>query len=195
MRNDFVKQTLEEMENNALIVFLTGDLGFNALEPIKAKFPDRFYNIGIAEANMVGVACGLAHEGKRVICYTIASFLLRAYEQIRLDVCYDNLDIKLIGAGGGFNYAMHGVTHHTMEDFAAFSALPNICIANPAHSFEAREVTKAMLQCKHPCYARFGKTPSLPFQCPGSLPLGAVYLAREGEDISWIQLSSAPISF
>lgn len=184
MRNDFVKQAIEEMNKNPHIVFLTGDLGFNALEPIKAQFPDRFYNVGIAEANMVGMACGLAHEGKKVICYSIASFVaLRAYEQIRLDVCYDNLDIKLIGAGGGFNYAAHGVTHHTIEDIAALSVLPNMCVANPAYSFEALEVTKSILQTNRPCYARFGKNPSHKFRSPESLPLGTAYMAKEGEEI------------
>lgn len=183
MRNDFVKQAIEEMKANPHIVFLTGDLGFNALEPIQTLFPDRFYNVGIAEANMVGMACGLAHEGKKVICYSIASFILRAYEQIRLDVCYDNLDIKLIGTGGGFNYAMHGVTHHTIEDLAAISALPNIAVANPAYSFEAQEVTKALLRTNMPCYARFGKNPKCSFQKLSSLPLGRAHQIRAGAEI------------
>ena len=184
MRNDFVSETLEEMKKNLNIVFLTGDLGFNALEPIKAKFPDRFYNVGIAESNMVGMACGLAHEGKKVICYSIAPFIaLRAYEQIRLDVCYDNLDIKLIGAGGGFNYSAHGVTHHTLEDIAALTALPNMCVANPAHSFEAKEVTKALLKAKNPCYVRLGKNPPFPFPTPASLPFGKAYVVKEGKEI------------
>lgn len=184
MRNDFVKQTLIEMRENSDIVFLTADLGFNALEPLKREFPDRFYNVGIAEANMVGMACGLAHEGKKVVCYSIASFAaIRAYEQIRLDVCYDNLDIKIIGAGGGFNYAAHGVTHHTIEDIAALSALPNMRVANPAYSFEAREVTKAIFQVHGPCYVRLGKNPGYTFNSPDSLSLGQAYFAKTGTEI------------
>jgi transketolase len=184
VRNDFVRQMLEEMEKNREIVFLTADLGFNALEPIKNRFSKRFYNVGIAEANMVGMACGLAHEGKKVICYSIAPFVsLRAYEQIRLDVCYDNLDIKIVGAGGGFNYAAHGVTHHTIEDIAALSALPNMRVANPAYSFEAREVTKAMMQTEGPCYVRLGKNPVETFSSPASLKLGEAYPVKEGNEM------------
>ena len=112
MRRDFVKQMMIEMELNKDIVFLTADLGFNALEGIKEKFPDRFINVGIAEQHLIGMAAGLALEGKKVIAYSIASFSsMRPYEQIRTDVCYQDLDVQIIGAGGGVNecLAAHGV--------------------------------------------------------------------------------------
>src|SRR3989344_1357362 len=105
MRNDFIKYLLVSMKDNKNIVFLTGDLGFNALEPVKKHFPERFHNVGIAEANMVGMAAGLALMGKKVIVYSIAPFVtMRCYEQIKVDICYHNLDVKIIGTGGGFNY-------------------------------------------------------------------------------------------
>ena len=132
------------MEQNPNIVFLTADLGFNALEGIKDKFPERFINVGIAEQHLIGMAAGLALEGKKVIAYSIASFSsMRPYEQIRTDVCYHNLDVKIIGAGGGVNYASHGITHHTLEDLAIMSVLPNMKILSPAYSWEATEATKA----------------------------------------------------
>ena len=117
MRRDFVTQILDEMEHDPSIIFLTGDLGFNALEKIKERFPDRFLNVGIAEQHMIGMASGLALEGKKVIAYSIASFItMRPYEQIRDDVCYHNLDVKIIGTGGGYNYATHGVTEYWIVD-------------------------------------------------------------------------------
>ncbi len=134
MRNDFVKQLHKEMEKNPDIIFITGDLGFNALEPLQKAFPDRFINAGIAEANMIGVASGLALTGKKVIVYSIASFAtMRCYEQIRTDVCYHNLDVKIVGTGGGFNYATHGVTHHTIEDTAIMNVLPNMTVLHPTY--------------------------------------------------------------
>ncbi len=185
MRRDFVKQVLIEMEKNKDIMFLTGDLGFNALEPIQEKFPDRFINVGIAESHMVGMAAGLALEGKKVIAYSIASFAtMRPYEQIRTGVCYDNLDVKIVGTGGGFNYPAHGVTHHTVEDYAIMNALPNMAIYSPGHSWEAREATKTMLRTKGPAYIRLGKSPGVDYTQPSfRFASGRGYVIKEGKDI------------
>jgi len=185
MRNDFVKQVKKEMEKNEDIFFLTADLGFNALEQIRDTFPDRFINVGIAEANMIGVASGLALTGKTVIAYSIASFLsMRAFEQIRVDACYHNLNVKLFGAGGGFNYAPHGVTHHTIEDLAIMRALPNMKIFNPAYSWEATEVTHATLTCDGPTYTRLGKAPATDFSKTGwKFEIGRAYEVKNGKNI------------
>jgi transketolase len=185
MRNDFVKQTMIEMEKNKNIFFLTGDLGFNALEPIRDAFPDRFINVGIAEANMIGVASGLALSGKTVIAYSIASFLtMRAYEQIRTDVCYHNLNVKLFGPGGGYNYAAHGITHHTVEDIAIMRVLPHMKVLNPAYSWEASGATKVALNCDGPTYTRLAKNPAMKFDSPkSSFELGRGYEIKNGKDI------------
>lgn len=185
MRRDFIRQVLIEMEQNEDIMFLTGDLGFNALEQIKEKFPSRFINVGIAEAHMVGMAAGLALEGKRVIVYSIASFAtMRPYEQIRTGVCYDNLDVKIIGTGGGFNYPNHGVTHHTVEDIAIMNALPNMTVYSPGYSWEAREAAKMMLRSHGPAYIRLGKRPELDYSKPSfRFAPGRGYVLKEGKDI------------
>jgi len=176
---------LVEMERDRSIIFLTADLGFNALEPIRENFPDRFLNIGIAEATMVGVAAGLALEGKKVIAYSIASFAsMRPFEQIRTDVCYHNLDVKIVGTGGGFNYAHHGVTHHTVEDVAIMRALPNMTVITPAYSWEALEATKAMMKQKGPAYLRLGKNPPLDYSKKEfSFKVGRGFVIKEGTDI------------
>jgi transketolase len=174
------------MERDPSIVFLTGDLGFNALEKIKERFPDRFLNVGIAEQHMVGMASGLALEGKKVIVYSIASFVtMRPYEQIRNDVCYQNLDVKIVGTGGGYNYANHGVTHHTVEDVAIMNALPHMKVLCPAYSWEAREATKAMLHHKGPVYLRLGKSPGIAYEEKKkfTFALGKGFVVKKGSDI------------
>lgn len=185
MRRDFVAQVLVEMERDPSIVFLTGDLGFNALEKIKERFPKRFLNVGIAEQHMVGMASGLALEGKKVIAYSIASFAtMRPYEQIRNDVCYQNLDVKIVGTGGGYNYATHGVTHHTVEDVAIMNVLPHMKVLCPSYSWEAREATKAMVRHTGPVYIRLGKSPGIAYEKKHfSFALGKGFVVREGSDI------------
>lgn len=188
MRRDFIKQAIEEMEGNDQIYFLTGDLGFNALEEIKRRFPERFINVGIAEQNLIGMAAGLALEGKRVIAYSIASFVsLRPYEQIRTDVCYHNLDVKIVGTGGGVNYATHGVTHHTIEDLAIMNVLPNMQVLSPGYSWEAVEATKSILQNPGPAYIRLGKSPGKDFSAADfRFRSGKGHVLRDGKDIVFI---------
>lgn len=185
MRRDFVAQVLVEMERDPSIVFLTGDLGFNALEEIKERFPGRFLNVGIAEQHMVGMASGLALEGKKVIVYSIASFAtMRPYEQIRDDVCYHNLDVKIVGTGGGYNYPNHGVTHHTVEDIAIMNVLPHMLVLCPGYSWEAREATKTMLRHSGPVYIRLGKSPGVAYEKKRfTFALGKGFAVHEGEDV------------
>lgn len=185
MRRDFVAQTLVEMDRDPSIVFLTGDLGFNALEAIKKNFPDRFLNVGIAEQHMIGMASGLALEGKKVIAYSIASFAtMRPYEQIRNDVCYQNLDVKIVGTGGGYNYPSHGVTHHTVEDVAIMNVLPHMKVLCPGYSWEAREATKAMIRATGPAYIRLGKSPGVAYERKNfSFALGKGFVMREGKEV------------
>ena len=173
------------MGKNPNIIFLTGDLGFNALEPIKERFPDRFVNVGIAEQHMVGMAAGLALEGKKVVVYSIASFsTLRPYEQIRTDVCYHDLDVKIIGVGGGVNYATHGITHHTVEDIAIMNVLPNMKVLAPGYSWEATEATKALMKTKGPAYMRLGLSPGVDFsKSHFDFSLGRGHVVKEGKDI------------
>lgn len=164
---------------------MTADLGFNALEPLQKEFRERFVNVGVAEANMIGVAAGLALEGKKVIAYSIASFAaMRGYEQIRNDICYHNLDVKIVGTGGGYNYSTHGVTHQTVEDTAIMAALPHMKVFSPSYAWEARETTRAMLQDVGPAYIRLGKAPKDDFsQKTFKFEIGKAFTIREGKDI------------
>src|SRR5580698_8612554 len=116
MRQEFC-QTLIEFSGRPEFVFLTGDLGFMALEPLREAMGERFINCGVAEQNMVGMAAGVARAGESVWVYSIAPFLYaRAFEQIRNDVCFHDLPVRLVGNGGGYHYGVMGPTHWALED-------------------------------------------------------------------------------
>ena len=109
------------------MVFLTGDLGFMALEPLRDSLGDRFINCGVAEQNMVTVAAALAREGFDVWVYSIAPFCYaRPFEQIRNDVCFHGLPVRLLGNGGGYGYGVMGPTHHALEDYGVLLTLPDM---------------------------------------------------------------------
>lgn len=123
MRNAFAKAVLAHCNHDDWL-FLTGDLGFMALEEVQSAFGNRFINTGVAEQNMIGVAAGLARESLRVIVYSIAPFCYaRPFEQIRNDLCLGDLPVCLVGNGGGYAYGHMGPTHHALEDCAAMNAL------------------------------------------------------------------------
>lgn len=155
MRKAFIKILIDLAQTDKNIFLLTGDLGFHALEDFALKFPDRFINCGVAEQNMMGVAAGLALSGKKPYVYSIAPFVtLRCLEQIRNDICYQNLDVKIIGVGGGFSYGTLGPTHSVMEDLAILRTLPNISVFSPADIIETEELVLKSYENKSPAYFR-----------------------------------------
>ena len=159
MRDAFFKAITDIARLHKDIFILTGDLGFKLFDDFRAKHPERFFDIGVAESNMAGIAAGLALSGKNVYCYSITPFLvMRAYEHIRVDIAYQNLSVKLVGVGGGFTYGREGFTHCGFEDLALMRALPNMTIVVPSDIFEAKKL--AVLSHKHqgPMYIRLGKT-------------------------------------
>src|SRR3712207_7785086 len=112
MRLEFIKTLLEMAEEDARILLLTGDLGFLVLEPFRDRFPDRFFNVGVAEQNMVGLATGLAEAGFVPFTYSIATFAaLRPYEFIRNGPVLHRLPVRMVGVGGGFDFGYNGLTH------------------------------------------------------------------------------------
>ncbi|RJQ20583.1 MAG: 1-deoxy-D-xylulose-5-phosphate synthase [Nitrospiraceae bacterium] len=152
--------TLESIyKDNSEMFVLTADLGYKLFDCIKSECGDRFYDVGVAEANMIGVAAGLSLSGKKVYCYSIVPFLvMRAFEQIRIDVAYHNLNVRLVGVGGGFTYGFEGITHFGLEDFALMRSLPNMTVVAPADPFEARCLARASYEMEGPIYIRLGRT-------------------------------------
>jgi len=155
MRRGFVKALMELAAKDKDVYLLTGDLGFNAFEPFIEKFPDQYINCGVAEQHMVGMAAGMALSGKKPYVYSIVPFLtFRALEQIRADVCYQNLNVKFFGVGGGFSYGSLGCTHVVMEDMAVMRTLPNMTVFSPTDILETESLVHAMYQTQNPTYLR-----------------------------------------
>lgn len=158
MRNTFVESVCRQAETNKNLYLISGDLGYNVLNKFWEKYPDAFFNAGISEQNMSSVAAGLALEGKEVYTYSIANFsTLRCLEQIRNDIAYHNLKVRIAAVGSGFAYGTAGMTHHATEDIAVMRSLPNMMVFSPADKFEVIEIIKAISDIKGPCYLRLGK--------------------------------------
>ncbi len=159
MRNAFIKTLGPAVERDPNIMLLTGDLGFTVFEDFAAKHPDQFLNCGVAEQNMMGIAAGLAMSGKKVFVYTIIPFLtMRAFEQVRDDICLHNLDIVLVGVGGGYSYGFLGPTHHSIEDVSLMRSLPNMKVLVPADPAETVKAVEVALTARGPVYLRLGKS-------------------------------------
>ncbi len=186
MRNSFINELCRLAEIDSRIWLVCGDLGFSVLEQFSDRFPERFLNAGVAEQNMTGVAAGLALEGKTVFTYSIANFpVMRCLEQIRNDVCYHNLNVKVVAVGGGLAYGSHGYTHHGVEDFAVTCCLPNIVVAAPGDPKEAQQVARLAVETPGPSYIRLGKAGE-PVLHPNEIKLsiGKALVVREGKDIT-----------
>lgn len=196
MRTAFAKSIVELAEKDERVVLLTADLGFMVLEGFAQKFPKRFFNMGVAEGNMVGVAAGMALSGKVVFTYSIATFMtMRCYDHIRNDVAAQNLNVKIVGVGGGFSYGVHGITHHSLEDIAVMRALPNITVVCPADPVEARLATSESLATNGPVYLRLGKTgePCVHAQAP-NFKIGKGIVVRDGSDVAIFATGNAVYS-
>ena len=151
-------QALVAHASNPNMVFLTGDLGFMALEPLEEALGSRFINAGVAEQNMMSVAAGLARQNLEVWVYSIAPFCYaRPFEQIRNDLAFHNLSVKLIGNGGGYGYGVMGPTHHAIEDYGVMLSLPNMNVFVPAFNEDVNEVVDRACKISGPSYIRIGR--------------------------------------
>jgi transketolase len=158
MRNAFAAEITELALADPRVVMLSGDIGNRLFDTIRERFPDRFYNCGVAEANMMGIAAGLAMTGLRPVVYTIVPFATtRCLEQIRVDVCCHEAAVTIVGVGAGLSYATLGPTHHSCEDIALMRALPNMAVVCPADPVETRLSLRAALKRPLPTYIRLGK--------------------------------------
>lgn len=155
MRVEFAQSVINAHDKNDKLVFITGDLGYMALEQVQEKYGERFINAGVAEQNMITVAAALAHEGFIPWAYSISPFVtLRPYEQIRNDVCLHNLPVKLVGNGGGYGYGIMGATHHNIEDIGAMRILPNMKVYVPFTAADVEQAVEQMVADPSPNYLR-----------------------------------------
>ena len=158
MRNAFAEEITRLAQERQDVVLLSGDIGNRLFERFKEIAPARFFNCGVAEANMVGVAAGMAACGLRPVCYTIASFLTyRVVEQIRLDLGYHHQRVILVGTGAGLSYASLGSTHHSVEDMGMLRLIPGLAVLAPGDAMELRPALRAAFDYPGPVYLRIGK--------------------------------------
>jgi transketolase len=171
MRDEFVRAMIALRQQRDDLVFITGDVGYMALEPIADAYGDRFINAGIAEQNMVSLAAGLAREGHLPWVYSIATFLaFRPYEQIRTDVCLHELPVKLVGNGGGYGYGIMGPTHHALEDVGAMRVLPHMRVYVPLTAPDVPQAVNAMAHDPGPNYLRLNSEARIPGDVPAFAP-------------------------
>ncbi len=166
MRDALIEGIYAKMHLNKKIFFLSADMGAPMLDKLRVEFKDRFINVGIAEQNLINVATGLALEGFIVYAYAIASFLLRSYEQIRVNLALSSqvreLNVNIIGVGAGVSYDVSGPTHHCLEDLSIMRALPNMVVCSPSDSYLAQLFVEYSIKANKPKYIRLDGKP-LPY--------------------------------
>lgn len=191
MRKEFSSAIEQLATEDDSIVFITGDLGYNALENLQEKLGNRFINAGVAEQNMVGVAAGFAYKGYKVFCYSIAPFVVyRCLEQFRNDVCFNSLPVFLVGNGGGYGYGIMGSSHHAIEDIAVLSGMQNANIWVPAFADEVQPVLKNIVADAKPAYLRLGAGKTTP---EGSIASGSFKIIHQGAEAEMTIFALGPV--
>lgn len=188
LRTAFIETLCGLAQEDERIWLLTGDLGFSVLERFADCFPGRFVNAGVAEQNMAGVAAGLALSGKVVFTYSIANFpTMRCLEQIRNDICYHHLNVKIVAVGGGLTYGSLGYTHFAVEDLAIMRALPHITVMAPGDPLEASLAIKVAVSRPGPYYIRLGKAgePGV-HKSPSELDVTRPILCMDGSEVTLV---------
>ncbi|UCF92603.1 MAG: hypothetical protein JSW39_00155 [Desulfobacterales bacterium] len=187
MRRAFEETLYQLAAQDERVIFLTGDLGYQVFDRFQRKFGRRYVNVGVAEAQLVNAAAGLAAEGWRPVAYSIAAFATaRPYEQIKISVCYPHLPVIIVGAGGGFTYASSGVTHHAADDLALMCTLPGMSVVAPGCPDELRQLMPQMVSAARPFYLRIGKFGEKDYKGATEATLGQARRIRDGQRIALI---------
>lgn len=192
MRTTFIQTLLELAERDERILLLTADLGYTVVERFAERFPSRFYNVGVAEQNMVGLATGLAEAGFLPFVYSIATFAtMRPYEFIRNGPVLHRLPVRIVGVGGGFEYGTAGPTHHALEDVGILRVQPELGIVVPADYMQTRTALRTTWDVPGPVYYRLGKderttVPGL----EGAFEIARAQTIREGDEAQVIAMGS-----
>jgi transketolase len=186
MRNAFADELTKLGDEDSRVVMLSGDIGNRLFDKFKAKHPARFFNCGVAEANMMGVAAGMGMNGLRPVAYSITPFVTtRCLEQIRTDVCYHEAPVTIVGVGAGLSYAGLGPTHHSCEDISFLRSIPNMVVVCPGDAHEVRGALRAALRQDRPVYIRIGKKGE-PVAHPGPIAdfeIGKAITVSDGGDV------------
>tara|TARA_B100000963_G_C22566390_1_gene643912 strand:- start:89 stop:988 length:900 start_codon:yes stop_codon:yes gene_type:complete len=159
MRKIFIEELIVAAKKNKKIILIVNDLGYNVVEKFAKMFPSQFFNAGVAEQNMMGIAAGMALEGYHVFVYSIGNFpTFRCSEQIRNDVDYHNLPVTIVNVGAGLSYGNLGYSHHSLQDYGLMRLFPNMLIASPGDEMETKACMKYILKKPQPSYLRLSKS-------------------------------------
>lgn len=188
MRQAFIEELIKLAQEDERIVLLTGDLGYTVLEPFAERFPKRFYNVGVAEQNMIGVATGLAEAGYIPFVYSIATFVaLRPYEFIRNGPIWHRLPVRIVAIGDGLEYGSEGLSHYVLEDIGLMRLQPGITVIVPADSRQAKTALHKTWGLPGPIYYRISKRDIGPVpNLKGRFSLGKLQFIRPGQDVLFI---------
>jgi transketolase len=187
MRDAFARTLYEVAKVDSRVFIVVADISpAGSMAQFREEFPERFINVGVAEQSMIGICAGLALRGCRPFAYTIATFsAYRPFEQVRDDLCYQNVPATVVGIGGGVIYSTLGGTHHAQEDIAVLGAIPNMAILAPCDPREVEAATWACARREGPTYLRLGKAgePVLSAEAPEPFEFGKVRTLKEGRDV------------
>ena len=192
MRNAFIKAMTDILKKNKYVMMLNGDAGYKIFQPISSKFKSQYINCGIAEANMVTVATGLAKSGYIPFTYAIGAHVVyRAFEQIRNDVCYHHLNVKIVSVGAGYSYGSLGYTHHGLEDIAVMRVMPGMKVIAPGDPIETKLATNSIAVNDGPFYLRLGKSgEKILHEVDPDFFIGKAIILQKGHDVTLISTGS-----
>src|SRR3972149_197251 len=195
MRKAFADTLLSIAERDPSVIFLTGDLGFQMFDEFRSRFNERYINVGVAEAQMISAAAGMALEGYRPFVHSIAPFATgRPFEHIKISVAYHGLPVVIIGAGGGYAYATNGPTHHGADDLALMSLIPGMTVIAPGSPSELKELLTQVMKLEGPAYIRIGKQGESDYEADEPAIIGKARLLKNGEKIAMVSTGEmAPI--
>ncbi len=195
MRDTFARTLYDVAKAKDNVYIVVADISpASAMAPFQKEFPERFINVGVAEQTMISLCAGLALRGCIAFAYTIATFsVYRPFEQVRVDLCYQDLPVTVVGIGGGLSYSMLGGTHHAQEDIGVVGSIPNMAIIAPCDPLETQAATWACANRTGPTYLRLGKAgePALTAEAPDPFEFGKLRMIKEGTDVCF--LSYGPI--
>lgn len=181
MRDAYLNMLYYLAQQDDNVLALVADNGLIVYDKFREDFPQRFYNFGISEGNMVAAAAGMASAGKIPFVYTISSFLVyRSYEFLRNDICMQNLNVKIIGIGSGITYSTLGPTHHTTEDIGMLRSIPNLTVFSPATKTEVEWIMKKTYEIKGPVYIRLSNNKQDYYDGNQSFEIGIPSVVKHG---------------
>lgn len=191
MRREFVDALVAIAEEDERIVLMTGDLGYMVLEPFVERFPGRFFNVGVAEQNMLGLATGLAEAGYVPFVYSIATFAsMRPYEFLRNGAVLHSLPVRVVGVGGGLDYGHNGVSHYALEDISLMRTQPDLTVIVPADAAQTSAAVAATRGIAGPAYLRLEKDGESLQELGGRFALGRAQIIGDGEDVALVAVGS-----